>query len=129
MLFLTRPDLKKKVVDGPEILGVISSLPPLSAMVQGLYDCEYATFFASLVELHTTMLKDRYLARHARYLVREFRILAYSQFLNSYKSVMISSMAQVWINIGGFVDLFFQLFNLGLSYSFPCFNMRAGVWH
>jgi 26S proteasome regulatory subunit N7 len=104
MLFLSRPNLKKKLVDGPEVLGVIGKLPPLAQMVQGLYECEYAGFFSSLVPLHATLLQDRYLARHARYLIREFRILAYAQFLNSYKSVMISSMAEAFGISTEFVD-------------------------
>jgi 26S proteasome regulatory subunit N7 len=66
LLFLGRPELKKKIVDGPEVLGVIGSLPPLSTMVNGLYDCEYAAFFSSLLDLETELLKDRYLARNAR---------------------------------------------------------------
>ena len=46
MLFLDRPVLKKKLVDGPEVLGVIAGLHPHQEMLQGLYDCEYAAFFA-----------------------------------------------------------------------------------
>jgi len=104
MLFLSRPELKKKLVDGPEVLGVIGKLPPLAPMVHGLYECEYAAFFASIVPLNAGLLQDRYIARHARYLVREFRILAYAQFLNAYKSVMISSMAQAFGISVEFVD-------------------------
>ncbi len=32
---------------------------------------------------------DRYFSQHARYMLRELRILAYSQFLNAYKSVIL----------------------------------------
>ena len=40
------------------------------------------------------MNEDRFLHPLVTYLVREFRVLAYSQFLEAYKSVMLSSMAQ-----------------------------------
>ena len=40
MLFLDRPVLKKKLVDGPEVVSVIGGLPPLEDMLKGLYDCE-----------------------------------------------------------------------------------------
>jgi len=39
------------------------------------------------------VVKDRYLASHVTYVVREYRILGYSQFLEAYRSVMMSSMA------------------------------------
>jgi PCI domain len=41
-------------------------------------------------------LSDRYFAQHAQYLVKELRILAYTQFLDAYKSVVLSSMAAVF---------------------------------
>lgn len=37
---------------------------------------------------------NRFLGPLTTYLIREYRVLAYSQFLESYKSVMLSSMAQ-----------------------------------
>ena len=36
---------------------------------------------------------DRYLGSHATFIVREYRILAYCQYLEAYRSVMMSSMA------------------------------------
>mmetsp|Transcript_13199 Transcript_13199/g.25967 ORF Transcript_13199/g.25967 Transcript_13199/m.25967 type:complete len:398 (+) Transcript_13199:41-1234(+) len=104
MLFLDRPSMKKKLVDGPEVLGLIGGLPPLAPMLNGLYDCEYAAFFACLGDMNDTLLLDRYLAKHARYLVREFRILVYKQFLESYKSVMVGTMAQAFGVSSGFLD-------------------------
>lgn len=66
LMYLDRPTLKKKIVDGPEVLGVIDQLPPLRVMVNGLYDCDYGAFFKSLLQLEEELLKDRYLARNAR---------------------------------------------------------------
>ena len=98
ILYLKRPELKKKIVDGPEVLGVIQlpQLDPLPILVNGLYDCEYAGFFNALVTLNTNLLRDRYIARHARYLIREYRILVYSQYLDAYKSVMLGTMANAF---------------------------------
>lgn len=98
MLYLKRPELKKKIVDGPEVLGVLHlpELDPLPVLVNGLYDCEYAGFFNALVTLNDNLLKDRYIARHARYLIREYRILVYSQYLDAYKSVMLGTMANAF---------------------------------
>lgn len=104
LLYLKRPDLKKKIVDGPEVLSVLHTLPPLPVMANGLYDCEYEGFFEALVTLNTIMLRDRYLSRHARYLVREFRILVYTQFLEAFKSVRIDSMANAFGVTTEFLD-------------------------
>lgn len=95
LLFLGRPQLKKSLVEGPEVLSAIGSLAPLDTMVKHLYECEYGGFFASLVELHGSLMLDRYLARHARFLVKEYRVLCFGQFLEAYKSVKMDTMAEV----------------------------------
>jgi 26S proteasome regulatory subunit N7 len=104
MLFLDRPVLKKKLVDGPEVVSVIGDLPPLEDMLRGLYDCEYAAFFASLLPLGDALAADRFLFRHSRYLVREYRITAFGQFLDAYKSVMVSTMAEAFGVSTDFLD-------------------------
>jgi len=104
LLYLERPQLKKQLVDGPDVVGVVGSLPPLGNMVRGLYDCEYAAFFQELGSFNSMLLKDRYLARHARYLVRECRIKVYGQFLEAYKSVMVGTMAAAFGVRGEFLD-------------------------
>ena len=42
---LDRVSLKGKVVDAPEILTVIESIPHLSTYLNALYKCQYADFF------------------------------------------------------------------------------------
>lgn len=39
------------------------------------------------------LLDDRYFSQHARYLIKELRILAYAQNLEAYRSVVLASMA------------------------------------
>eukprot|EP01042_Synura_sphagnicola_P000187 gene187-188_t len=46
-----------------------------------------------LLALHPLLSKDRFLGGHITYLVREYRVLAYAQYLESYRSVMLPSMA------------------------------------
>lgn len=43
--------------------------------------------------MHPHILGDRFLHAHAKWYLREVRIKAYAQFLESYKSVTASSMA------------------------------------
>ncbi|KAH8044008.1 hypothetical protein JL722_14902 [Aureococcus anophagefferens] len=66
------PELKKKVIDGPEVLQIIKQIPHL-----------------------TDLLDDRYF-RATRYLVRELRVLVYTQFLDAYKTVTLASMAEAF---------------------------------
>ena len=42
------------------------------------------------------MQRDRYLARHAQFYIREVRIQSYSQFLESYRSVTLEAMAKTF---------------------------------
>ena len=44
--------------------------------------------------MYPTIVEDRYIGSHVTYLIREYRVTAYSQFLDAYKSVMLSSMAK-----------------------------------
>ncbi|CAN0104079.1 unnamed protein product [Ascophyllum nodosum] len=93
VLALPRTTLKKKIVDGPEVLAVINDIPNISALVNSLYDCRYRDFMNAVVELNDQLKEDRYFATHSTYLVRELRILAYTQFLDAYKSVVMATMA------------------------------------
>ena len=67
---------------------------PLSTMIQALYTGNYSSFFSSLSSVETNFLtQDRYLFEHKSWFVREMRLRAYSQLLQSYKVVSLSSMA------------------------------------
>jgi 26S proteasome regulatory subunit N7 len=92
-LILDRPDYKKKVLDSPEILECIHQLPHLSDFCHSFYHCQYANFFKGLAAIEKTLKMDVYLAPHTSYFVREMRIRVYSQVLESYKSVSITSLA------------------------------------
>lgn len=93
VLSMSRVDLKQKIVNAPEVLAVLNDIPHIGDFLNGLYECNYKRFFTAIVELYPYILDDKYLATHARYIYREFRILAYTQFLQAYKSVTMESMA------------------------------------
>lgn len=93
LLHLERTKLKKKVVDGPEVISVLRELPVLGRLLHSLYDCDYKAFFHALVDVTPDLTRDRYTSPHVRILVRELRVLVYAQFLESYKSVRLASMA------------------------------------
>lgn len=104
MLVLSRPDLKKKVIHGPEIQEQLHELPTAKAFLNALYHCNYDAFFRSLAEVETVLLGHRLLAPHAHFYVREMRVLAYNQLLESYKSVTLDSVAKAFGVSAAFVD-------------------------
>ncbi|GAB9464483.1 26S proteasome non-atpase regulatory subunit 6 [Globisporangium polare] len=93
VLSMSRVDLKKKIVDSPEILAVLNEIPHLADFMNGLYECNYKHFFTAMVDIQPYILRDKYLSAHVRFMYRELRVLAYSQFLEAYRSVTIQSMA------------------------------------
>ncbi|XP_023213395.1 26S proteasome non-ATPase regulatory subunit 6-like [Centruroides sculpturatus] len=58
-----------------------------------LFNCQYEKFFKNLANVETMLKRDRLLAPHYRYYVREMRILAYTQLLESYRSLTLQYMA------------------------------------
>ncbi|KAN0062570.1 proteasome regulatory particle subunit [Thecaphora frezii] len=104
-LTLKRVDLKKKIIDSPEVLQVIDEIPHLRSYVTSLYNCEYGAFFRALAEVEQAhVLPSRILSQHARYYVREMRIIAYSQLLESYRSLSIDNMAAAFGVSAEFID-------------------------
>ncbi|RKP34181.1 26S proteasome subunit RPN7-domain-containing protein [Dimargaris cristalligena] len=105
MISLPRVDLKKKLIDAPEVLEVLVQAPQLEEYLKSLYDCRYAKFFQSLAAMEKNqLLTSRYLHVHTPYYVREMRIIAYAQLLESYRSLTLESMADSFGVSEDFVD-------------------------
>lgn len=96
LISLPRKELKSKIVDAPEILQVLHEIPGLGGLISGLYECQYKLLMRSLVDIVDTLKADRFFHKHVRYYYRELRVLAYTQFLDSYRSVTIPSMAHTF---------------------------------
>jgi 26S proteasome regulatory subunit N7 len=104
-LTLNRVDLKKKIVSAPEVIQVLPELPVLGDLVKNLYKCHYDKFFLALASLERTyLIPSRILNPHARFYVREMRILAYNQLLESYRSLTLESLSGAFGVSIDFVD-------------------------
>lgn len=90
---LTRTDLRDKVTRNAEILEVLHGLPQIKNYLFSIYECRYADFFKSLAYVEQFMKMDRYFEKHYTYYVREMRIIAYNQLLESYSSLTLTYMA------------------------------------
>lgn len=93
LLNLKRTELKKSIIDGSEVLQVAKDIPVVIRLANTLYDCDYKAYLHTLVDLQPHLIANRYLQPHAGYLLRELHVIAYQQFLDSYQSVTLESMA------------------------------------
>lgn len=105
---LERVDLKRKVVDSPEVLSLLPTTPslePITMLTNSLYTCEYETYFKALATVEKEALKTSpYLAPHSNYFIREMRRKAYAQLLESYKTLSLKSMADAFGVSVAFLD-------------------------
>lgn len=85
----------RKVIHNPEILTVVRDIPHLKPFMESFFKCDYKQFFISFCEIADKIKKDKFLGSNKNHLyyIKEMRLVAYKQFLESYKSVTISSMA------------------------------------
>ncbi|KAL1866245.1 hypothetical protein VTK73DRAFT_4834 [Phialemonium thermophilum] len=67
---------------------------PLAQLVSSLYNGRYKLFFQALALVEEQFLtQDRYLQEHKNWFIREMRLRAYQQLLQSYRVVGLESMA------------------------------------
>lgn len=102
---LPRTELKEKIIDGPEILAVSSEIPIVFKLVNALYECDYKTYLHAMVEIQPILHADRFLHPHSGFIMRELHVIGYKQFLDSYKSVTLESMASSFGVGTQFLDL------------------------
>ncbi|KAL9060596.1 MAG: hypothetical protein Q9162_000547 [Coniocarpon cinnabarinum] len=68
---------------------------PLANLVSSLYNGDYKGFFTALSRVEQEFLsQDRYMAEHKAWYVREMRLRAYQQLLQSYRVVDMQNMAR-----------------------------------
>lgn len=94
LVSVDRPTLKAKVADAPEILTVVLEDEKLNTFLSALIDCDYKTYTRTLPDILDVIGEDRYLSVHRNYIGRELRVVAYSQFLASYRSVTLDAMCR-----------------------------------
>ena len=110
LLKMPRVAFSSKVLASPEIAECMESLPILRMFCHSIYNCEYSLFFESLANLESSLFRtDPWLFRHRHYFSKEFRVLAFKQFLSSYQSVDIRVMAQTFGVTTSWLDK--ELFN------------------
>lgn len=104
MIALPRNELREKIIQGAEIQEVLHSQPLLKEFLMSLYECRYGDFFRRLVSIEKILKEDRLLSAHYRYYVREMRVKAYTQLLESYSSLTLNYMGKAFGVTPEFVD-------------------------
>lgn len=104
MLVLDRPTILKTLVKSPEVLEVINDLPHMEAYINSLYNCRYREFFLALGSLESEMKNDWLIEPHVQYIIKEMRIRAYTQIMQSYRSLTLESMAKSFGVTADFID-------------------------
>ena len=100
-----RKTIKKEIIHSPDVLSVIREIPNLKTYAESFYNCEYKSFFTAFVEILDIVKKDKYLGSHIDYFSREMRLVAYRQFLEAFKSVTMTNMAEAFGITKEFLDL------------------------
>ena len=104
IITVDRKTLKEKIIENSDVLSCINDIPHLQRFLNSFYDGEYADFLVELYHIIQMLKKDFYLSKHYNFFINEMRIKVYSQFLQSYKTVTIENMANVFGVSTNFID-------------------------
>ncbi|ORX34753.1 26S proteasome subunit RPN7-domain-containing protein [Kockovaella imperatae] len=90
-----RKGIKTKILASSEVNGAMATITQLFTMTDSLYKSNYTQFFLALAEVEQHyLIPNVFLAPHARYYVREMRIKAYAQLLESYQSLTMERICR-----------------------------------
>jgi len=64
--------------------------------LRSFYNSDYTLFFSSLAKITEAMKEEQYCHEHVFYFAREMRVRAYKQYLQSYRSVQLKSVANAF---------------------------------
>lgn len=104
LICLDRANLKKKIIDSSEAIVGLIKQPELQKYIESFYYTRYREFFVSFISILDKVKIDKYLKTHTKYFSRETRIVVYAQFLESYKTVRLESMAHEFGVSADFMD-------------------------
>jgi 26S proteasome regulatory subunit N7 len=88
----------QKVLKSPEVQSTLAEIPePVGQLASSLCESQYDKFFRALARVEEEEIRtSRLLNSHRRWFVREMRVKAYAQLLESYKSLTLESLARAF---------------------------------
>lgn len=94
LLALHRKDVREKIIQNSEIISVLNENALLKRFTQTIFESNYKQFFEVLIDLNSEVLmKDILLSKHRPFLLKRARIVIFSLFLESYKTIRLNKMA------------------------------------
>lgn len=118
LISVDRKTLSSDILKSPEILSVLDDIPHLRELLTSLYKCDYRSFFAALSGITPTLQRTPYIAQHVKYYLRELRVVAYTQFLSSYKAASLQAMADSFGLLHGQLQRRYVSCALSMPFSF-----------
>lgn len=94
ILSLSRKTILEKLINSSEVSTELKRNPKIEGLLTSFYKCKYQHFFPRLLEVHELVLQDEFLAKHEKFILRQARVVIYTQFLESYKTVTLANMAE-----------------------------------
>jgi 26S proteasome regulatory subunit N7 len=95
VLWLPRKEIREKIMQNPEINSILKEFPVLNDFRSAVFNMNYLKFFELLIRLSDEYLStDVLLSKHRQSLLRRARIIIYTLFLESYKTVKLKKMAE-----------------------------------
>lgn len=104
VLSLPRKTVIEKLVRSSDVSTELRRSPRVEALLGAFHRCRYGDFFPALLDVHALVLKDEFLARHEHFVLRQARVVVYTQFLESYKTVTLENMASNFGVSAEFID-------------------------
>ena len=118
IISMDRQTIKKKLLEASQVIVYLMKLPEIKSYLESFYYCRYRDFFVNFLWVINYIKQDRYIRSHSRYFIRETRVVVYSQFLESYKTVKLQSMAHEFGVPADFIDR--ELSGLISARRLPC---------
>lgn len=104
IITVDRNTLKNRVIDNSDVVSCINEIPYLENFLNTFYEGNYNEFLKEFYAIVQRLKTDFFFSKHYNFFMNEMRIKVYSQFLQSYKSVTMENMANVFGVSQKFID-------------------------
>lgn len=104
IITVDRNTLKNRVIDNSDVVSCINEIPHLENFLNTFYEGNYNEFLKEFYAIVQRLKTDFFFSKHYNFFMNEMRIKVYSQFLQSYKSVTMENMANVFGVSQKFID-------------------------
>lgn len=89
-----RATIDEKLIKSSDVMTELRNMKDMQGLLNSYHKCNYQDFFPKLLEVRERVMADEFLKKHEKYILRQSRIIIYTQFMESYKTVTLDNMAQ-----------------------------------